>query len=118
MDFNSVIIGSENPNVLVDFYSKVFSKKPDWQGGEFQGFTVGSGLVFVGPHSEVTGKNMQPGRILLGFQVDDVASETKHLLDLGVTVVQEPYRPDEDADMWIATFKDPDGNYFQLTTQP
>jgi predicted enzyme related to lactoylglutathione lyase len=31
--------------------------------------------------------------------------------------VQEPYRPDgmDDAtQMWIATFADPDGNYFQL----
>ncbi|HET7320168.1 MAG TPA: VOC family protein [Candidatus Saccharimonadales bacterium] len=118
MDFNSVIIGSENPNALVEFYRKVFGKAPDWQGGEFQGFNVGSGLVFVGPHSEVSGKNNQPGRILLGFQVSDVTAETKRLQDAGVTMVQEPYRPDENADMWIATFEDPDGNYFQLTTQP
>lgn len=118
MDFNSVIIGSENPKVLVEFYSKVFGKQPDWNAGDFQGFTVGSGLVFVGPHSEVTGKNTQPGRILLGFQVNDVAADTKRLQDAAVPLVQEPYRPDENANMWIATFEDPDGNYFQLTTKP
>jgi catechol 2,3-dioxygenase-like lactoylglutathione lyase family enzyme len=29
-------------------------------------------------------------------------------------VVQEPYQPDEDPEGWIATFSDPDDNYFQL----
>jgi predicted enzyme related to lactoylglutathione lyase len=32
---------------------------------------------------------------------------------LGTRVVAEPYRMGE-GDMWIATFADPDGNYFQL----
>ena len=31
-------------------------------------------------------------------------------------MVQEPYRPDEGAEMWIATFSDPDDNYFQLVS--
>ena len=34
----------------------------------------------------------------------------------GATVVQEPYRPDVDQDMWVATFADPDDNYFQLVS--
>jgi predicted enzyme related to lactoylglutathione lyase len=32
-------------------------------------------------------------------------------------VLREPYRPgdgDDDGEMWVATFADPDGNYFQL----
>jgi predicted enzyme related to lactoylglutathione lyase len=29
-------------------------------------------------------------------------------------VIREPYRPDETAVAWIATFADPDDNYFQL----
>ena len=32
----------------------------------------------------------------------------------GATVVQEPYSPGEEMDGLIATFTDPDGNYFQL----
>jgi predicted enzyme related to lactoylglutathione lyase len=32
----------------------------------------------------------------------------------GATVVQEPYQPGEEPDGWIATFSDPDDNYFQL----
>ena len=34
----------------------------------------------------------------------------------GATVVQEPYQPNEDPEGWIATFADPDDNYFQLVS--
>jgi hypothetical protein len=34
----------------------------------------------------------------------------------GATVVQKPYQPDEDPEGWIATFADPDDNYFQLVS--
>ena len=32
----------------------------------------------------------------------------------GATVIREPYTPGEGPDGVIATFADPDGNYFQL----
>jgi predicted enzyme related to lactoylglutathione lyase len=31
-------------------------------------------------------------------------------------VVQEPYQPEEDPGGWIATFADPDDNFFQLVS--
>jgi predicted enzyme related to lactoylglutathione lyase len=31
-------------------------------------------------------------------------------------VVREPYQPGEETEMWIATFSDPDDNYFQLVS--
>jgi hypothetical protein len=32
-------------------------------------------------------------------------------------VIQEPYHPgDDESEMWIATFSDPDSNYFQLVS--
>jgi len=31
-------------------------------------------------------------------------------------IVAEPYKMGEDTDGWIATFADPDGNYFQIMT--
>jgi predicted enzyme related to lactoylglutathione lyase len=34
----------------------------------------------------------------------------------GATVVQEPYQPGEAPEGWIATFSDPDDNYFQLVS--
>ena len=43
-------------------------------------------------------------------------AKAKDLADLGVTVVQEPYQPGGAPEMWLATFEDPDGNYFQLAS--
>ena len=34
----------------------------------------------------------------------------------GATVIQAPDQPDEDPEGWIATFADPDDNYFQLVS--
>ena len=34
----------------------------------------------------------------------------------GATVIREPYNFPEAPDSWIATFADPDDNYFQLVT--
>jgi predicted enzyme related to lactoylglutathione lyase len=35
----------------------------------------------------------------------------------GATVIQEPYQPGEESRrVWIATFSDPDSNYFQLVS--
>jgi carboxyl-terminal processing protease len=47
----------------------------------------------------------------------DVMAEFERIKALGTTVKQEPYRPGgDDSPMWIATFEDPDGNYFQLAS--
>jgi predicted enzyme related to lactoylglutathione lyase len=45
-----------------------------------------------------------------------VKGDFDRLKESGANVVAEPYRPDENADMWIATLADPDGNYFQLAS--
>jgi predicted enzyme related to lactoylglutathione lyase len=46
-----------------------------------------------------------------------VKGEFDRLKAAGGNVVQEPYNPGgEAAEMWVATFSDPDGNYFQLVS--
>ena len=42
--------------------------------------------------------------------------EFERIKKLGAAVVAEPYPPAEDPKMMIATFADPDNNYFQLVT--
>lgn len=113
MNLNSILIGSANPKALTDYYTKVFGK-PVWDEGDFVGWQIGSGFVTVGPHDQVKGKNPDPGRILWNIETSDVKGEFERLKAAGATVVQEPYQPREATDMWIATFSDPDNNYFQL----
>ena len=58
MNLNSILIGSENPQGLRDYYNKNFGK-PAFEEGDF------SGWVTVGPHDQVQGKNRDAGRVIL-----------------------------------------------------
>lgn len=117
MTLSGVMLGSDNPIQLGEFYTKIFGK-PGWQQDDWYGFQVGTGSLMIGPHSEVQGKNETPGRIMFTFNSDDVKSDFAKIKAEGADVIAEPYLPgkDDNKDMWLATFADPDGNYFQLST--
>lgn len=115
MNLNSILIGSEDPQRLTDYYTRVFGK-PAWEGGDFNGWQIGSGWVTVGPHDQVKGKNTQPGRVIWNIETPDVKKASEQLKAAGAIVVRDPYQPEAADDMWIATFADPDDNYFQLVS--
>ncbi len=113
MNLNGILIGSEDPQRLVDYYSKLFGE-PGWSEGGYTGWQIGSGYVTVGPHSEVSGSNDQPGRVIWNIETSDVKGDFGRFQAAGATVIREPYGMDEADDGRIATFADPDRNYFQL----
>jgi predicted enzyme related to lactoylglutathione lyase len=114
VNLNSVLIGSDNPQRLVDYYGRLFGA-PTWNDGAFTGWQVGSGGIVVGLHDQVHGQNQQPGRIIWNLESSDVRGDFARLVAAGATVVREPYNPGTGpVDVLIATFSDPDGNYFQL----
>jgi predicted enzyme related to lactoylglutathione lyase len=113
MNLNSILIGSEDPRRLADFYTKLFGT-PFWDEGGYTGWQLGSGFVTVGPHDQVKGRNAQPGRLIWNIESADVKAEFERLKAAGATVIREPYGPDQEPDGLIATFADPDDNYFQL----
>lgn len=107
---------SPNSKTLVEFYKKVFEKNPDWVSGGYHGFMVGQSFFLVGPHDKLGGKNTNPDRVMLNFETADVEVEFDRIEKLGAEVVARPYHPGEDPNMTIATFADPDRNYFQLAS--
>jgi len=117
MNFNNILIGSADPQRLVEYYTKLFGK-PGMEEGGYAGWQIGTGFVAVGPHSEVTGKNSQPGRLIWNIETADVRGEFEKLKAAGAIVVREPYNfeegPAESSAVSIATLADPDDNYFQL----
>jgi predicted enzyme related to lactoylglutathione lyase len=113
MNLNSILIGSEDPKRLSDYYTRVFGK-PGFDGDGYTGWELGSGWVTVGPHDQVKGKNAQPGRLIWNLESSDVRADFERLKIAGATVVQEPYSMGDEPVGWIATFSDPDDNYFQL----
>ena len=115
MHFNGILIGSEDPRRLADYYTKLFGT-PQWDDGSYSTWMFGSGGVSIGHHSEVHGKSAAPGRIIWNLETEDVQADFERLKAAGAIVVREPYSFDEFPDSWIATLADPDDNYFQLMT--
>ena len=115
LNLTTVMICSEDPQALSAFYTKVLGE-PAWQDSGYIGWQAGSAMLMIGPHSEVKGRNEMPGRIIVNFETPDVQGEFDRIKGLGVTVEHELYQPGDGDDMWLATFEDPDGNFFQLAS--
>ena len=120
MNLNSVLIGSEDPKPLVDYYTKLFGSPAGSEGG-YTWWQLGTGGFTVSQHSEVKAKNPSPGRIIWNIETADVKGDFERLKAAGARVIQEPYAPDtgdaaEAPEMAVATFADPDDNYFQLVS--
>jgi predicted enzyme related to lactoylglutathione lyase len=113
LTLSSVMIGSAQPRVLAAYYEKVLGRPADWTEGDWYGWQLGSVHFSIGAHSEVSGKAKEPQRLILNFETTDVKGEYGRIKSLGATVIKEPY---EMEGAWIATFADPDGNYYQLMT--
>lgn len=122
LNLNSLMMGTMQPDVMSAFYEKVFGKKPDMKDGEWSGWSVGASFFSVGHHSKMEGQAKDPGRVMFNLETKDVKEEFDRIKGIeGAEVIKEPYgmtesgeaSSDDDA-MWIATFADPDGNYFQL----
>lgn len=112
LNFTSIMIGTDNPKKLGEFYTKVLGK-PQWAEGDWYSWRVGDGEISVGSHSEVKGKAKNPQRLMFNLTTSEVQEEFERIEKLGATVIAKPYQIQG---AWIATFADPDGNYFQLTS--
>ena len=115
MNFNSILIGSEDPARLAAYYTRLFGE-PTWNDGGYTSWLIGSGAVSIGPHDQVHGKNAHPGRIIWNIESTDVQADFERFRAAGAIVIREPYTFEQVLGSWIATLADPDDNYFQLMT--
>jgi predicted enzyme related to lactoylglutathione lyase len=113
----SIHINTGRPELLGEFYQKLFCKEPAWSSEGVTGFMFNDFRVEIAKHDQVSGNNPNPERIFFDLMVADVRAEFTRIVALGATVIQEPYDfADEDMKMTIATLADLDGNYFQLVS--
>jgi predicted enzyme related to lactoylglutathione lyase len=113
LDLNSIMIGTSKIDEMGTFYTKVFGRPADMTEGGWHGWQIGKGFIGIGEHSEIHGEAKEPQRIIFNFETKEVKDEFDRIKATGATVIKEPY---EMGSGWIATFSDPDGNYFQLMT--
>ncbi|OGM25704.1 hypothetical protein A2962_04010 [Candidatus Woesebacteria bacterium RIFCSPLOWO2_01_FULL_39_61] len=118
---DAVTLFSENAEKLAKFYKEKVGLKPT---GEFvmgEGkdeanvymyeYKKGGDFAII-DHSKVKGKNKNPERYLVNFEVDDIKKEVAKLKKNKVKVIADTYHVEGYG--WVATFQDIDGNYFQL----
>ena len=113
MKLTGILIGSADPQRLVEYYTRVLGE-PGFSDGGYTGWMLGAAGLTIGPHSEVTGKSVHPGRVIWNMESDDVPGDAARFKDAGAIVIAEPYTMGDAETGWIATFADPDDNYFQL----
>jgi predicted enzyme related to lactoylglutathione lyase len=115
LNLNSILVGTQRLEDLAAFYEQMIGSPTDM--GDFeqclQGCQVGSAHFSVLAHSSVQGATKDPGRIGFTFETPQVKEEFARVEGFGAQVIRKPYAIGEG---WIATFADPDGNYFQLIT--
>lgn len=114
LNLNSMMIGTSKTQEMAAFYEKVFDRKADMVEGNWYGWKVGNTFFSIGEHSEVKGTAKEAQRIIYNFETKEMKEEFSRIKSVGAVVVKEPY--DMGGSMMIATFADPDGNYFQLMT--
>lgn len=107
-----MMVGTMQPKVIAEFYEKIFGKVPDMKEGDWSGWSIGNSFFSVGEHSEMKGKTKEPGRLMFNLETKEIKKEFERIKKLGAKIIKEPY--DMGNSMWVATFADPDGNYFQL----
>jgi predicted enzyme related to lactoylglutathione lyase len=103
----SMLIGTTDPDRLVDWYRKAFGLETDGNGLLLAG-DVG---VIVERRDDVAATNPEPGRFIVNFHVPDAHAAARHLDAQGVTWL---VKVEEREPGWFGTFVDPDGNYAQI----
>lgn len=115
LNLNSIMVGTSQIEVMAKFYEEVIGKPADMIEKDWYGWSAGNTFLGIGAHSEIKeGEAKEPQRIILNFETSEVEQEFKRISEIkGVKVIKEPY---DMGGALIATFADPDGNYFQLMT--
>lgn len=121
MIFNSVstiLIWSGDYQRLATWYKETFSLKeierishPKDTGILYE-FPGGKPWIWIGKHSEIRGKNVDPLRIMINVNVDSITDAYNYLKAKQVTFMAEPFKAPT-FDKWFITFSDPDGNTLQ-----
>ena len=110
IDLDSVIIATDQPGQLADWYSAVLGADRESDNVVRHG---GIELILF-PHDAVAGPAPQPERMMLNFRIDDPDGFRSRVDRLGV-VWKRPF--EREAFGLLATLQDPDGNYVQFLSR-
>jgi uncharacterized glyoxalase superfamily protein PhnB len=113
-DVSGIILWSQNPKELAEFYSDVIGFTKRTEREDFTSFEPHHGfrLSIGGVHEKVKRKSIEPYRIMLNLMTDNIVDDFEALKLKGIIFSREPEL--EKWGGWMATFADLDGNILQL----
>ena len=106
------VIWTDNFEEMVEFYSNLITLKTYTEHTDFVSFKLGTTKLGIGKHSRVKGKSVDPHRLMIHLEVDDINYEYQRLLKYGVKFLRLPQK--EHWGGFVATFEDIDNNVLQL----
>ncbi len=106
---SSLLLASTDPDRLRKWYEEALNARADPDG--FVPF--GPVAVLFDDRDDVRPATVEPGRVVLNFEVSNIKTVARHLDSIGVEWVA-PVEYREDGGAWFGTVTDPDGNYVQL----
>lgn len=113
----SILLFSQSAKKLAAFYRDVVGLKMTFEGvmgesEEVYEFKLKGMTLNILDHSDISGKAKEPKRFMMNLEVDDIEEEVARLKKKKVRVIADTYHIQDYG--YIATFEDPDGNYFQF----
>ena len=111
-------IWSEKPFELAKWYEEMLGLRRDFELNlsDDTGVSLSApqgGLIWIGYHDKVKGKNKDPYRFMISFIVDSVKDAYKEMTEKEVEFIVKPFLAPT-KDKYCATFKNPEGNIMQL----
>ena len=107
----SLMLGTTDVARLHQWYAAVLPPDTDQPLDQYRLLGYGGFHLFLDPRDDVTGKNEEPGRFLVNFDVEDARAVEKRADDLGSTWISRV--EDRDGSLF-GTLADPDGNAVQI----
>ena len=108
---DSMLLASSDPDRLGDWYAAALDPAEDIVVDGYRVLRFGAFHLLIDRRDDVSGKNPQPGRMILNFDVADARGLVERLEQLGTSWVAELENREGSL---FATARDPDGNYVQL----
>jgi catechol 2,3-dioxygenase-like lactoylglutathione lyase family enzyme len=105
----SILLGTRNVPRLRRSYVESLGAELDPDGF----LHLGGVAVLIDRRRDVDDVVAEPGRVILTYQVSDIAARVAELDERNAEWVS-PLEYREDGAAWFATLRDPDGNYVQL----
>lgn len=110
-NLGGMLLSSTDPERLRDWYASALEPAVNDEMGVYRVLGFGGFYLMIDRRDDVGGKNPEPGRMILNFDVDDARAVAKRLDEQGASWLAE--LEDRDGSLF-GTVIDPDGNYVQI----